>query len=598
MHARRSFGRQLTLVALGCAGCNAILGLEDGILEKDRCEPLAISECYSGPQGTKGVGACLAGRRQCNAEGDGYGPCEGEVTPAPEVCGNAVDDDCDGQVDEPDDGAPASAAGGGERCACAPGSTEACPYTGPPGTEGVGVCRAGERVCGSDGRWGPCDGEITPRAEDCATRDDEACDGDEDCGATLPGGGLLGGPGLEEGRALALDGRGGLLVGGEFEGKLELGAAQIASGAERDVFVARLDGSGAATWVRRLVDEGTGRLTAMSAAPDGSVAVAGELEGLMASAGLVSTEAQGFVVKLDAVGSVLWGAPLSGSPTGVVMSTAGEVVVASAVDDATGKSDVEVAKFGAAGLPLWSKRLGGAGEQAPGGVAMDAVGNVVVVGSFEHAIELGEGGPELRARGKSDVFLVKLDRHGGLLDGLSFGDEDDQRGTGVAVGPSGEIALSGTLRGFLDLNGGVLFASEVSAFVAELGPSGEYRFSRTLETHTPPRVALDAGGGVVIAGDVMGPLNLGGGPLGGAGRGHDVYVARYDPLGRHVWSRRFGPGPGRPDPDGAGRWAADVAIDTARGDVLIVGTVEGSIDVEGVATTSNDRDLLLLRLAY
>lgn len=99
MRARRSFGRHFTLVAVGCAGCNALLGLEDGIPVELRCEPLEVATCYSGPQGTEGVGACRAGRRQCSADGTGYGPCEGEVTPAPEVCGNAIDDDCDGSVD-------------------------------------------------------------------------------------------------------------------------------------------------------------------------------------------------------------------------------------------------------------------------------------------------------------------------------------------------------------------------------------------------------------------------------------------------------------------------------------------------------------------
>src|SRR6185436_16837235 len=32
----------------------------------------------------------------CDALGQSYGPCVGEVMPQPEICGNGVDDDCDG----------------------------------------------------------------------------------------------------------------------------------------------------------------------------------------------------------------------------------------------------------------------------------------------------------------------------------------------------------------------------------------------------------------------------------------------------------------------------------------------------------------------
>src|SRR5262245_12873843 len=63
--------------------------------------------------------------------------------------------------------------GGG---ACIPEATTSC-YDGPPGTEGQGICKAGLRTCGANGTYGPCIGQVMPKKENCATPQDEDCDG-------------------------------------------------------------------------------------------------------------------------------------------------------------------------------------------------------------------------------------------------------------------------------------------------------------------------------------------------------------------------------------------------------------------------------------
>src|SRR4030095_11742180 len=62
------------------------------------CTPGSSAECYSGPPSTKNVGICVAGTQQCNPEGTGYGPCNGEVLPQSEDCNTTSDEDCDGMT--------------------------------------------------------------------------------------------------------------------------------------------------------------------------------------------------------------------------------------------------------------------------------------------------------------------------------------------------------------------------------------------------------------------------------------------------------------------------------------------------------------------
>jgi len=129
------------------------------------CQTGQQQSCYSGPEGTAGVGVCLAGTQTCDDAGV-WGACLGEVLPQAEVCATQGDDDCDGLTNED-----------GPDCACDPGSTVEC-YSGPPSTKNQGICQAGTQACNDNGiGYGPCTGEVLPAVEDCGTPADEDCDG-------------------------------------------------------------------------------------------------------------------------------------------------------------------------------------------------------------------------------------------------------------------------------------------------------------------------------------------------------------------------------------------------------------------------------------
>ncbi len=144
------------------------------------CALNAARPCYSGPAGTQGVGACRAGVQRCVAGAGGagttWGACTGEVLPMADQC-DGVDRNCDGNANT--------------GCTCAAGTTRPC-YTGPAGTQGVGICRAGTQACtrvsATTTTWGTaCTGQVLPAASEvCGNMRDDNCNGmvDEGCVTT------------------------------------------------------------------------------------------------------------------------------------------------------------------------------------------------------------------------------------------------------------------------------------------------------------------------------------------------------------------------------------------------------------------------------
>lgn len=82
---RRLLLALLVLFAVACHG-------------KDRLIPLYQCDqpCYTGPEETKGVGACHPGTLSCDNDTP---HCMGQVIPQIEIC-NGIDDDCNGVVDD------------------------------------------------------------------------------------------------------------------------------------------------------------------------------------------------------------------------------------------------------------------------------------------------------------------------------------------------------------------------------------------------------------------------------------------------------------------------------------------------------------------
>lgn len=92
----------LVVVGVGCGPSDrgACSGAE---CATGSCDPGETRECYTAAvKDTLGVGPCHSGHQTCTAAGQ-WGNCDGEVIPVGETCGDGIDNNCNGSVDENED---------------------------------------------------------------------------------------------------------------------------------------------------------------------------------------------------------------------------------------------------------------------------------------------------------------------------------------------------------------------------------------------------------------------------------------------------------------------------------------------------------------
>ncbi len=549
------------------------------------CDPGSKIPCYTGPSGTLGVGICKGGEQTCNAQGTGYGLCEGEVTPGTEDCATPEDDDCDGTALDVDAG-----------CVCLPNAVSPC-YSGPAGTEGVGICKAGMATCSADGKsLGACAGEVVPKAEDCMTPEDEDCDGSAPpCGGEELWAKRFGDATSQVAKGLAVRPDGTSFTTGYMYGTADFGTGPITSAGQNDVFLAKLDTNGNGVWAKRFGDAGSQEGRAVAVDANGNVAFTGFFSGSIDLGGgaLIGAGSNDvFVAKLDGSGNHLWSKGFGNNSNqygnAIAFSPTGEVVLAGhfggTVDFGggvltAGAADAYVVKFSANGAHVWSKSFGDASNQYAYGVAVSAAGNVVLAGAFGGQIDFGAG--QLSTAGLSDIFLASFDANGNLGWAKRFGDGADQFGYAVAVDPaSGKIALAGAFGGTVNFGGSMMTTTgNKDAFVAVFTSAGAHVWSKQfgdIMDDAFQGVAFDTSGNVIAVGSTTGA------------NGSDVLIAKLDPAGTLLWKSELG--------DASDQGALAVAAD-GMDHVFVAGSFTGSLDFGlGALVSAGTEDAFLAKL--
>lgn len=187
-----------------------------------------------------------------------------------------------------------------------------------------------------------------------------------------------------------------------------------------------------------------------------------------------------------------------------------------------------VAKWNAAGAPMWSRSFAGdaAGYIAanPSSLAVSAADDVVIAATAVGSVDLGGG--VLQCVLSQCGFLAKLDATGAHV--FSKGFPGMTTIQSLVVRPTGEILITGSGTTLLDFGGGPLLNVAGDTFLAEFDASGNFLWATT--TAAPPYPAQGPIFPAALALDPTGGFFYAGG-LGNDSPWAYLFLAKYDDTG-------------------------------------------------------------------
>ncbi len=493
-----------------------------------------------------------------------------------------------------------------------------CAPCAPPDTDGDGVAdpddncpavaNASQVDCDGDGIGNACDPDFVAA---------------DQAGRSLVMSKRIGGYAWDRPFGVAAAGKD-TVVAGYFAGTTVVGGALLQAAQPTgdplkvDLFIARVNDAGEAVWAKQFGDalsqasqdapfQPQDGLHGVTVGSQGHVIVAGHFRNTVDFGGGTLSSPNGerdiFVVELDAAGDHVWsrsfgGAAGNGAAHGVATDAQGNVYVTGAftgtidfgggalVQPSIGGSDESgmfLVKLDASGNHVWSKRYNSGGAASQGNeVAVDPQGNVLLTGYFGGTVDFG-GGP-LTAVGGKEAVVVKLDPAGTMLWTRHYGATAEARGASITTNAAGQVYMTGSAIGTVDLGNGPVTVANLSGFLVKLGGDGapveNKVFSADQGAMMGVGIRVDCSQNPILAAWGTGAgADFGGGPL-AATNGQRTYLARYSEAGNHLWSKAYGSGT---------MFGQGLDVD-CEGHAIVTGWYGGSVDFGGQPHVSMGHD--------
>jgi len=293
--------------------------------------------------------------------------------------------------------------------------------------------------------------------------------------------------------------------------------------------------------------------------------------------------ADGFVLKLDPSGKVLWGLMLGSAGSDriheVAVDAKGRVYVAGTLGGAAalgkfqlpkpGTSQGFVARLNGTGVVEWAVALSVQGWSSARAIDADAAGDLCVAGQFIGKLAAGGSAPGYA------IYVARMNAAGVWQGGgVVPAGTDGFTPWGVALDGKGGCVAGGSFRSEVKFGKTKLSTKVMDGFVAGMDKAGSFSWAHQFGGAAFDRVfALDrlVSGAVVMTGGFKGSITAGSTALTSQGD-QDALVARFDPAGKWTWAvSAGGPAPDYLFP--ARGQGSDIWVAGARGGAMTLGSM-------------------------
>jgi len=361
-----------------------------------------------------------------------------------------------------------------------------------------------------------------------------------------------GGHDKDKAESVHVDHLGNVLLAGHFDSpELQIGGESLSCAGNTDIFVAKFSSTGDVLWANAFGGAGADEAWDVTTDGSGNILVAGRSGSPSLSFGAGSNfptagSYDAIVAKFSASGEYKWAKRLGGtgndSAAALASDALGNVYVTGyfkspemVIDDETlvnadpGWTDTFTVKMSADGDVVWSRRYGGSEDDEACCISATAEGDVYLAGFFmSPTMDIGQSALENVQPGKQDIYLARLDSDGQPVWAHGYGTPHVDYPESMSVDFLGGVYLTGRTSNGIDFGGGG--SSPAAGYMAKFDSLGEHEWSKVNIGGWGRSIDANGTSHVYLAGHASSSTDLGGGSLSNAGKS-DAFVARFDQFG-------------------------------------------------------------------
>jgi hypothetical protein len=273
----------------------------------------------------------------------------------------------------------------------------------------------------------------------------------------------VGSTGYDFGSGVAVDKFGYVYVSGQFSGSVSFGSSTLTSAGDYDIFVAKFDSNGTLLWANRGGGSGWDVCNGIAVDNNCNCYITGGIQGGPTTFGSTTLTSAGnydvFVAKYDTNGNFGWASASGGTSddraTGISVDVLGNTYVTGFFKNTAtfgtttlnsfGGYDAFLAKYDAAGNPVWAKKRGGADDDQGNAVKVMTSGDIYITGFYHSTAHFDT--TTLISAGDQDIFVAKHDYKGDVVWAKSWGGTYIDNGCAISADTFNNVYVAGSFWG-------------------------------------------------------------------------------------------------------------------------------------------------------